>query len=103
MATKAEDYKAEMQRKAHAAQKKAVPPRPRSKMSRPNVPNPAAHNTSLRAGKNSPYELEVSATTRPSRKSTRRSFNRLKPDNPLRIAAVNEVVSPRARAGRGKG
>ena len=62
------------------------------------IPNPAAHNDGARAARKSNFQLEISATTRPSRKSTRRSTTRIKPDSSLRLAAVNRSTSPGARA-----
>ena len=62
------------------------------------VPNPAAHNDGARAARKSNFELEISATTRPSRKSTRKSTTRIKPDSSLRLQAVNRSASPSARA-----
>jgi hypothetical protein len=62
------------------------------------VPNPAAHNDGARAARKSNFELEISATTRPSRKSTRKSTTRIKPDSSLRLAAVNRSAAPSARA-----
>jgi hypothetical protein len=69
----------------------------------PSVANPAGHNTAPRAAKNSSYEFEVSATTRPSRKSTRKSPTHVKTDSSLRIAAMNKTTSPQARASRRSG
>lgn len=67
------------------------------------VPNPAGHNTSKRADKNASYELELSATRRPSRKSTRISGHRQKPDSPLRITEMNRMAAPSSRATRSGG
>jgi hypothetical protein len=46
----------------------------------------ASRNFSLRAERNAPYELENSPAGKPSRKSTRRSSNRMKPSHPQRMA-----------------
>lgn len=46
------------------------------------------------------YALEDSTTGRPSRKSTRRSTNRIKPDNPLTRRTKSAVLSPQSQAGR---
>jgi hypothetical protein len=109
MATKGERFKAEAQREAQAGHPKKAPKtsaarraaaRGRGKQA---VPNPASHNQARRVARNSTYELEVSATTRPSRKSSRKSPTHVKPDGPLRITAMNRVASPKARAGRPSG
>jgi hypothetical protein len=44
----------------------------------------SSRNFSLRAEREAPYELENSPAGKPSRKSTRRSANRMKPSHPLR-------------------
>lgn len=112
MATRSERFKAEMQREAHA-NKVTKPPRvpalkraalaalievhtgeasPRARLS---------HNEAPRAAKNSSYELEASpASSRPSRKSTRRSPTHVKTDSALRIVAMNRNASPQARSQR---
>jgi hypothetical protein len=104
MATKAERFKATAQREAHRDKpsvKKQPSGRKRTKSAEVGrAPNPTAHNESRRAAKNSGYELEVSATTRPPRKSTRRSPTHLKTDSSLRITAMNRNASPQARAQR---
>jgi hypothetical protein len=99
MATKAERFRAETQR---AAQKVKPPkiPSGRRGPAKDDVPNPAAHNQGARARKNATYELEVSSTSRPSRKSTRLSPTHIKTDSVLRITAMNRSVTPTARAGR---
>jgi hypothetical protein len=67
------------------------------------IPNPGSHNETDRAERTSPYLFEVSATGRPSRKSSRRSGTRAKPDAPLRIRAMNRVATPEQRATRPSG
>lgn len=62
----------------------------------------ADRNRSVRAGKKATYELEDSATDRPSRKSTRRAENRIKPDSQLKRRAERKTSSPQERAVRGK-
>jgi len=100
MATKAETFKSETQRAAHGVGAKA---RKLARDQASKKPNPAReglpHNTAARAGKNSPYEFEVSAT-RPSRKSTRRSPTHLKTDATMRLTATERTTAPRARAAR---
>ena len=107
MATKAELFKAEMQRLAHEKH----PPHPahdpagkRAKLrgrTKDRVPNPTSHNEAPRAAKNSTYALEISETARPSRKSTRRSPTHVKTDSALRITATNLNATPTARSRRG--
>lgn len=107
MATKSDQYKADSQRAAQTKKKPAAAsgagrPVRKGKPRAAAVPNPAGHNLSTGAAKkkNSTYAFEVSETTRPSRKSTRRSPNHIKTDAPLRITAMNKNNSPRARASR---
>ena len=102
MATKAERFKADIMRDAHGTRPRgasAARPADRGR-SRDPGPNPAPHNEAPSRGKNSSYELEVSATTRPSRKSTRKSKNHIKLGSALRITTMNRVASPQARASR---
>jgi hypothetical protein len=68
------------------------------------APNPASHNEGQRAARKSPYQFEVSATGRPSRRSSRRgATTRVKPDAPMRLTAMNRVASPKQRASRRTG
>ena len=60
----------------------------------------ADRNRSVRAAKKASYELEDSATDRPSRKSTRGSENRAKPDSNLQRRQVRKTSSPKERAVR---
>jgi len=108
MATKGDRFKAAQERAAQAGRAKRTGHTSAGKRAaargrrKDRVPNPAAHNDAARAARKSNFELEISATTRPSRKSTRRSTTRIKPDSSLRLAAVNRSASPSARAaGRG--
>jgi hypothetical protein len=43
------------------------------------------------------YELEATRTARPTRKSTRRGANRVKPDSQLKRRQTRKVRSPQAR------
>ena len=61
-----------------------------------------ARNVSKRAAKKGGAVLEESATSRPSRKSTRRSAGRLEPAAPLRTRQVERVRSPEAKAARAR-
>jgi hypothetical protein len=60
----------------------------------------ADRNRSTHAAKKASYELEDSATERPSRKSTRGSENRSKPDSNLKRRQTRATTSPKARATR---
>lgn len=109
MATKAQRFKAEMQRAAQATH----PPRPGHEPAgkraeergrkKDRFPNPTSHNEAPTAMKNSAYELEPSSTPRPPRKSTRRSPAHLKTDAPLRITVMNRNASAKRRAQRPSG
>jgi hypothetical protein len=98
MATKGEQLKAENQRAAHAQKRKKVSQKvTRSYRSKDRYPNPTSHNESPTEAKNSVYELEPGQSTRPSRKSTRRSPTHIKTDSTLRITTVSRNSSPTAR------
>jgi hypothetical protein len=103
VATKGERAKAEQQRAAHAVH----PPKAsrdsagKRAAARGRRKDGAPHNEAPRAARKSSYQFEVSATARPSRKSTRRSATtRVKPDAPLRITTMNRIASPKQRASR---
>jgi hypothetical protein len=106
LATKAERFKVEQQRAAHArhAQKPdhtSAGKRARGRGRYKNrIPNPASHNEGARAGRGSLYEHEISATTRPSRKSSRKSPGRIKTDSPLRISTMVRNATPTLRQSR---
>src|SRR5258708_7342636 len=106
MATKAERAKVEQQRAANAGHPKKQAYESAAKRAaargrgRTGAANSTSHKEAPRVGGRSPYEPEVSATKRPSRKSSRRSPAHLKPDAPLRIAAMNRLASPKQRASR---
>ncbi|MBK8995764.1 MAG: hypothetical protein IPM35_08455 [Myxococcales bacterium] len=59
-------------------------------------------NAAARADKKAAFKLEDSASGRPSRKSTRGSSNRAKPDSNLKQRQTRKATSPKARARRGK-
>lgn len=93
MATKAERFKSDTQRAAHAG-------RPASAKKKPGTPRAGVpHNTAARAAKNSAYEFEVSEG-RASRKSSRRSPTHLKTDATLRKTAMERGSTPKERATR---
>lgn len=97
MATKAEQFRYQQER---SGKKKAKQPPKRRRdwpvdTSLPGVSatdrkvghgSTASRNTSKRAGRNAAYVLEDSKTGRPSRKSTRKGANSMKPSHPLRHA-----------------
>jgi hypothetical protein len=110
MATKAQNFRTEQRR---SKPKKERRPRRRRDQpvdtSKPGVSatdrhvgagSTAARNRSERAGRNPAAVLEDSATPRASRRSTRRSGNRTKRDNSLRLRSTLEVLSPEATARR---
>lgn len=102
MATKGEQSKAENQRAAQAHNPKKVSRKvAKSYRSKDRYPNPTSHNETPTDAKNSVYELEPGQSTRPSRKSTRRSPTHIKTDSPLRITTVSRRSSPQARFDRG--
>ena len=104
--TRGERFKVEQQRAAHARHAHAPGQasagwRARARgRSKDRIPNQASHNEAARAARNPTYEHEVSATTRPSRKSSRKSPGHIKTDSPLRIAAMNRNASPKQRSAR---
>jgi hypothetical protein len=91
MATRAEEYRSEMQRSGAKKDKK----RAKSNYSPPRL----THNDAPRADRKSTYAIEETGA-RASRKSTRSSSNRAKPDSALRITARIRSVSPKARSER---
>ncbi|HEX3695512.1 MAG TPA: hypothetical protein VH374_08975 [Polyangia bacterium] len=112
MATRAERYKTEAQRRAQ--QKKRKPRRPAGGRTSDGLDRAALvarhdgagrqvpHNLAPRAEKDGVYEIEATAGARPSRKSTRRSPSHIKTDSSLRIKAVDRIASPQERATSGK-
>ena len=92
MATKAEAFKAAVERSSHR-------PKPaRTWRMNPRVDAAGIAHVNQRAAAEAPYALEAHAPgTRPSRKSTRGSANHLKPDHALTIRETIEASSPQAR------
>jgi hypothetical protein len=109
LATKAERFKVEQQRAAHARHAPKPDHTSAGKRARgrgrrkDRIPNPASHNEGARAARDSLYEHEVSATTRPSRKSSRKSPGRIKTDATLRIATMTRNAAPTLRKTRPTG
>jgi hypothetical protein len=60
----------------------------------------AWRNVKVDRGEHETHDLEDSGSGRPSRKSTRKGANRVKPDTQLRQRAVRRTRSPRARRAR---
>jgi hypothetical protein len=65
------------------------------------LPNPTSHNEAASSKKNSIYQIEYDATSRPPRKSSRGSPTHIKTDSSLRIRAMNQAAKPATRAARG--
>jgi len=109
--TRAERFQVQEQRAAQAAKAKrpnhtSAGKRARSRGRRKDrIPNQASHNevARARAARNPTYEREVSATSRPSRKSSRKSPGRIKTDSALRLTAMNWNATPKQRAARRSG
>ena len=84
--TRAERFQVAQQRAAHARHAQQPGHASAGKRARArgrfknSVPNPASHNEHARAAHYNTYEHEISATTRPSRKSSRKSPGRIKTD-----------------------
>jgi hypothetical protein len=108
MATRAEEFRAEQMRATHAKKPKRASRDPAGKLAKARgrakdrFPNPTSHNEAPRAAKNSAYELEPDQTTRPPRKSTRRSKAHIKTDASLRITTMNANTSPQAQNAQGR-
>ena len=114
MATKAEVARARAERERHGRKPKKV--RKRTALARKRVEEEAAkyasgryaggvtaaRNVKVDRGKHETRDLEDSGSGRPSRKSTRKGANRVKPDSQLERRAVRRARSPQARhASRG--
>ena len=105
MATKAELFRYQAERSG-PKRPKAPPKRPRNSPVDTALPgvsasdrkvgprSTATRNASSRAARSAPYRLEDSRTGRPSRKSTRRSANRLKNDRKARAKRVTMRGAP---------
>jgi len=101
---KVEQQKAAHARHAHAPGHASAGWRARARgRNKDRIPNQASHNEGARAARNPTYEHEVSATTRPSRKSSRKSPGRIKTDSPLRLAAMRRNAMPKQRSARPSG
>jgi hypothetical protein len=107
VATKAERFRAEVERSGPKQRKRPRRPKQAAQSKRrvgdgAAAPARTSHNYAARAEKKSAYDIEFAAPhQRPSRKSTRKSHNRIKTDSALRITTMNQAASPEARARRG--
>ena len=96
------------------AAKKAAPKKPKLASVDTAVPGVSAtakkkgqghtepRNAAKRTDAKAAFKLEDSATGKPSRKSTRGSSNRQKPDSNLKRRQTRATTSAKARARRGK-
>jgi hypothetical protein len=96
MATKAERFRARVQRSAAIERAAGSSARARRERTRPND----VHNLSARAGRKAEVKLEASQSRRPSRKSTRRSTNKGKLASNLERRQIRRTSSPKTRATR---
>ena len=109
MATRAQRFRVEQERAAHARHAQTPSHTSAGKRARgrgrrkDRIPNPASHNEGARAARGGVYEHEVSATTRPSRKSSRKSPRHIKADTTLRIATMTRNATPKLRQARPTG
>jgi hypothetical protein len=101
MATRAERFRAETERKAQAGKKRKRPKGPKGRR-HDGLAHPASHNDAAVRGKNRAYAIETSRTARPSRKSTRKSKNRQKNDSGLRITVTTAGRKRGPVAARGR-
>jgi hypothetical protein len=95
MATKSETFHAKEQRAAANAEPKVRPER-----SKPGAAPGERTRSKKHAEKKATYALEAPTEGRPSRKSTRKSANRAKPDTNLHLRDTRQKTSPEARARR---
>jgi hypothetical protein len=101
--TKAERFQVAQQRAAHAIHASepdhaSAGKRARARgRSKDRIPNQTSHNEHALAAGYGTYEYEVSATARPSRKSSRKSPGRIKTDGPLRLSSMLRNATPKQR------
>ena len=107
--TKAERFQVAQQRAAHAQHASEPGHASAGKRARERgrfkdrIPNQTSHNEHGRGARYGTYEYEISATARPSRKSSRKSPGRIKTDGALRLTAMNRIASPKQRSTRSTG
>ena len=105
MATRAEQFHADEQRTGKSAERK------RAARTKPGVPASKRSRSKVHAAKKAAYALELPANAkRPSRRSSRSSANRSKPDTAYNAAEEIRKGSPesryrkaRARASKARG
>lgn len=94
MATRSEQFHAEEQRRGESAEERDR----REARSKPGAPLSERSRAKKHAEKKATYALEETADgAQPSRKSTRKSANRAKPDANLTLRASLQKGSPEAR------
>jgi hypothetical protein len=94
MATRSEQFHANEQRRGEAPEERDR----RAAKSKPGVPPSERSRSKKHAEKKATYALEEStAGAKPSRKSTRKSANRAKPDTNLTLRESLQKGSPEAR------
>jgi hypothetical protein len=98
MATKSEQVRAEEQRKGAARGRGS----PRAARGKPGVSPRDRSRAKKRVAKRATYALETGAGKRPSRRSTRASANRAKPDASFNLTEQLERCSPEARFRRSR-
>ncbi len=79
-----------MERYRQERSKPGLPKKPRRAHRDGAVDQP--HNLSQHAARNASYAFEISAAARPSRKSTRKSKNRQKPDSALQLRQTRRTT-----------
>lgn len=100
MATKAERFKADEQRKRQEPKAPAKKGRGSPMLAKSEPESTGARNVSKHASRKAAYDLEDTraSSARPSRKSTRKSGNRQKHATQLKARQTMRTRSPRARA-----
>src|SRR5262252_5383376 len=93
MATRSEQFRAMQSRRGQskAARKK------RAMSSKPGIAASDRSREKVHAGKKATYALETVTTARPTRKSTRKSANRSKPDAAFNLREELQKGSPQER------
>src|SRR6185369_2772107 len=100
MATKAERYRAEQQVSRSQAKPKKAKPHRIDRTVGVSGDGTALRNLSKRSNNKGGPALEISATAKPSRKSTRSSAGRIKSATELTRRQTRRITSPKARATR---
>lgn len=95
MATRAQNFRAEEQRRTHNK-----PPQPKKSRGPSDPLHTATRNVTKRGAKNGQMKLEDSMSGRPSRKSTRRSLHHGRNDEQIQREARGRTHTPKSRAYR---